>query len=59
MPQSFFELLGAFATWALSGFKGKYEDQLEEEISNRHSIIGFVFFLLVFAGVIFVIRIAQ
>lgn len=44
-------MLGAFATWAFSGFRGKYEDHLE----NSKGPINGLLFLLALVAVIIII----
>jgi hypothetical protein len=48
MYRNLFNLVGAFALWTLSGFKGKYENHLDDIGRYNTSIIGgfTIFFLL-------------
>lgn len=46
--ETVWELIGAFAFWMFSGFKGNYQDYLREEAGYRSMWLGLVIF---FAGV--------
>jgi hypothetical protein len=45
MYRPFFEMFGAFVSWAASGFRGKYEDRLGQEVSYRDAIVGLLTFI--------------
>lgn len=58
MYRPFFEMLGAFAVWAFSGFKGTYQDRLGNNTNYSNAFYGIIFFVVIIALMIVAIRFA-
>ena len=48
-------LIGAFIFWILSGFRGKYKEQLNEKYTNKNFWTGYVLSMLSLAGIVYII----
>jgi hypothetical protein len=56
MYRPFFEMIGAFAVWIFSGFKGKYEDHLGENANYSNAFYGIVFCIVIIILMIAAVR---
>ena len=57
MFRDFFKLFAALIFWMISGFKGTIENYIDDStIGVRQSLIGFIIFIIIFFGMISLIK---